>query len=149
MIEILRQIGLITRITMSDGNQLFKGIGLNNNQFIYVIRVSENPGITQSELADRIHIDHSTSLRTIQKLERNGFIERRKDAVNKKIRRVYPTKKALSVYPMLHDYEAASASHAVLSLSDEDQRSLNELLDKVVKNLANRPPKEDRFLQNR
>ncbi|MFX3618833.1 MAG: MarR family winged helix-turn-helix transcriptional regulator [Sporolactobacillus sp.] len=148
MIDILRSIGLITRITTSDGNQLFKNMGLNNNQFIYVIRVSENPGIIQSELADLIHIDHSTSLRTIQKLERSGFIERRKDAVNKKIRRVYPTAQALSVYPLLHEYESDSASHAVLGLSSVEQKLLNDLLFKVVKNVLNKPATDKLFLKN-
>lgn len=122
---------------MTKGNETFKKKGLNHNQFIYLIRVCENPGLFQNELADLIRVDRTTSFRAIQKLEKNGFIERRDDLENKKIKRLYPTIQGLDVYPALQQYELESAQMAVKGLSEGEQQLLSELLEKVIHNFEN------------
>ncbi|MNW68984.1 MarR family protein [compost metagenome] len=40
-----------------------------------------------------IKIDRTTAARAIKKLEINGFIEKKEDTQNKKIKKLYPTEK--------------------------------------------------------
>ena len=42
MFDIIRTIGAVTRTIQIDSNNHFKELGLNNNLFIYIIRVCEN-----------------------------------------------------------------------------------------------------------
>lgn len=45
MIPTLRLMGTLSRIVTNEGNQRFAKYGLNNNQFIYLIRICEQPGL--------------------------------------------------------------------------------------------------------
>ena len=82
MAEILREIGMIARALDSIANIEFKEYDLTRGQYLYLIRICENPGIIQEKLAEMIKVDRTTASRAIKKLEANGFIEKRADAAN-------------------------------------------------------------------
>lgn len=91
MKNILREIGMIARALDSISNIEFKEHDLTKGQYLYVIRICENPGIIQEQLVNMIKVDRSTATRALQKLETNGFIEKQNDPDNKKNKRLFPT----------------------------------------------------------
>ncbi|MDT4759288.1 helix-turn-helix domain-containing protein [Lactiplantibacillus plantarum] len=68
MIPTLRLMGTLSRIVTNEGNQRFAKYGLNNNQFIYLIRICEQPGLFFSQLADQMKMDRTTNYRAVQNL---------------------------------------------------------------------------------
>ena len=86
MAEILRDIGMIARALDSISNIEFKEVDLTRGQYLYLVRICENPGIIQEKLAEMIKVDRTTTARAIKKLESNGMIERLEDKENKKIK---------------------------------------------------------------
>ena len=101
MAEILRDIGMIARALDSISNIEFKEVDLARGQYLYLVRICENPGIIQEKLAEMIKVDRTTTARAIKKLESNGMIERLEDKENKKIKKLYPTKKGAEIYPFI------------------------------------------------
>lgn len=53
----------------------------------------------QEKLAEMIKVDRTTAARAIKKLEVNGFIEKKEDKHNKKIKKLFPTEKGKNVSP--------------------------------------------------
>ncbi|MBZ6451978.1 MAG UNVERIFIED_CONTAM: MarR family transcriptional regulator, partial [Paenibacillus polymyxa] len=98
MKEVLREIGMIARALDSISNIEFKEYDLTKGQYLYLVRICENPGIIQEKLAEMIKVDRTTASRAIQKLVINGFIEKKEDQHNKKINKLFPTEKGNSVY---------------------------------------------------
>ncbi|WP_423217574.1 MarR family winged helix-turn-helix transcriptional regulator [Streptococcus equinus] len=131
MFEIIRTIGAITRTIQIDSNNHFKELGLNNNLYIYIIRTCEEPGMFLGELADNVQIDRTTAFRTIKKLVKLGYFELQNDSNNQKIKRVFPTQKALDVYPQLHEYEQKQSDFLLSNLSTEEIAQLKELMAKL------------------
>ena len=131
MFDIIRTIGAVTRTIQIDSKNHFKELGLNNNLFIYIIRVCEKPGMFLGELADNVQIDRTTAFRTIKKLATLGYFELKKDAVNQKIKRVYPTEKAMDIYPQLHEYEQKQSDFLLSNLSTEEIAQLKQLMAKL------------------
>ncbi len=131
MFEIIRIIGAITRTIQIDSNNYFKELGLNNNLYIYIIRTCEEPGMFLGELADNVQIDRTTAFRTIKKLVKLGYFELQNDSNNQKIKRVFPTQKALDVYPQLHEYEQKQSDFLLSNLSTEELAKLKELMAKL------------------
>ena len=86
MKEILREIGMIARALDSISNIEFKEYELTKGQYLYLVRICENPGIIQEKLSEMIKVDRTTAARSIKKLEINGFIEKKEDESNKKIK---------------------------------------------------------------
>lgn len=99
MKEILREIGAIARALDSISNIEFKELDLTKGQYLYVIRICENPGIIQEKVAELLKVDRTTASRAIQKLETKGFIEKRIEQGNKKNKLLFPTTKSLEIYP--------------------------------------------------
>ncbi|MDM5297073.1 MarR family transcriptional regulator [Bacillus pumilus] len=135
MREILREIGVIARALDSISNIEFKEYDLTKGQYLYLVRICEEPGIIQEKLAEMIKVDRTTAARAIQKLELNDFIEKNDDPLNKKIKRLFPTDQGKAVYPLIkreHDY---SNQVALGGFSDEEMEQIYEYLLRVRKNI--------------
>ncbi|MGK3916015.1 MarR family transcriptional regulator [Enterococcus faecium] len=136
MAEILRDIGMIARALDSISNIEFKEVDLTRGKYLYLVRICENPGIIQEKLAEMIKVDRTTTARAIKKLESNGMIERLEDKENKKIKKLYPTKKGAEIYPFIIRENNYSNAVALNGLSDEEAKQLEYLLNKVCKNVS-------------
>lgn len=133
MKEVLREIGMIARALDSISNIEFKEYDLTKGQYLYLVRICENPGIIQEKLAEMIKVDRTTASRAIQKLVINGFIEKKEDQHNKKINKLFPTEKGNSVYPFIkreHDY---SDQVALAGFSESEVNTIFTLLQRVRK----------------
>lgn len=84
MKEILREIGMIASALNSISNIEFKEYGLTKGQYLYLVRICENPAIIQEKLAEMRKVDRTTAARVIKKLEINSFIEKKEDEHNRK-----------------------------------------------------------------
>jgi DNA-binding MarR family transcriptional regulator len=135
MTNSFRSIGLIARVTATMGNQLFQADDLANNQFIYLLRITEQPGITQTELANQLHVDPSTCLRTVRKLITSGYVSRETDDANKKRRPLVATTKGMAMAPALEAYEQHVLAIGTAGLSTGEAALLEELLAKVATNM--------------
>lgn len=76
--QLFRQMGFISRQAMMKMNQEASNYGLDNNLFLLLIRIVENEGMTQSQLAEMVQIDKTTLSRSLQKLEDRGLIIKKK-----------------------------------------------------------------------
>ncbi|MDN7247140.1 MarR family transcriptional regulator [Planococcus shenhongbingii] len=135
MKEILREIGMIARALDSISNIEFKEFDLTKGQYLYLVRICENPGIIQEQLVDLIKVDRSTATRAIQKLETNGFIEKKEDPHNKKTKKLFPTEKGKSVYPFIKRENEHSDQVALEGFSKKEAETAFELLQRIRKNV--------------
>ncbi|MFC6322161.1 MarR family winged helix-turn-helix transcriptional regulator [Companilactobacillus baiquanensis] len=135
MPEILRSIGVIARSLDSISNIEFKEIELTKGQYLYVVRIGENPGIILEDLANIIKIDKATASRALQKLEKNGFIERKNDEINKKIKKLYLSEKGKEIYPFIKRENEHSNNKALQGLTNAEKDQIKKLLSKVQKNI--------------
>ncbi len=135
MKEILREIGMIARSLESISNIEFKEFDLTKGQYLYLVRICENPGIIQEKLAEMIKVDRTTASRAIKKLEIQGFIEKKNDDNNKKIKKLFPTEKGEKVNPFLRREGEYSNMVALSGFSQEEIETIFNLLQRVRKNI--------------
>lgn len=135
MIDVLRDIGAIARALDSIANIEFKDFQLSKGQYLYLIRISENPGIIPDKLAEMIKVDRTTAARAIKKLEEKGFIEKKTDVENKKIRRLFITEKGAELAPIIKLENDYSNQIALQQLSEQEIAAFSQTLKKVVANI--------------
>ncbi|MCY8519601.1 MarR family transcriptional regulator [Bacillus atrophaeus] len=135
MKEILREIGMIARALDSISNIEFKEYNLTKGQYLYLVRICENPGIIQEKLAEMIKVDRTTAARAIKKLEMNGFIEKMDDEHNKKIKKLFPTEKGKDVFPVIKRENDHSNSVALAGFSEKEAETILHLLHRIRKNI--------------
>jgi len=135
MKEILREIGMIARALDSISNIEFKEYNLTKGQYLYLVRICENPGIIQEKLAEMIKVDRTTAARAIKNLEANGFVCKKEDPHNKKIKKLFATDQGEQIYPVIKKENDYSNLMALKGLSVSEADLLFDLLHKVRKNV--------------
>lgn len=135
MKEILREVGKIARCFESISNIEFKEFSLAKGQYIYLVRVCENPGIIQERVAEMLKVDRTTASRSIKNLESDGFIEKIKSKDNKKILKLYPSQKGKDIYQILKKEEEYSNETALNGITPEDQEIVLKILTQIRKNI--------------
>ncbi|MBM7839133.1 DNA-binding MarR family transcriptional regulator [Alkalihalobacillus xiaoxiensis] len=135
MKEILREIGTIARALDSISNIEFKEIHLTKGQYLYLIRICEHPGNIQEKIAELLRVDRTTAARAIKKLESQGFIYKKEDPSNRKIKKLFPTERGKEIYQFLMRENDHSELVALQGLSEEEISTLFRLLKKVNGNI--------------
>ncbi|WP_348625197.1 MarR family winged helix-turn-helix transcriptional regulator [Paenibacillus peoriae] len=136
MKEVLREIGMIARALDSISNIEFKEYDLTKGQYLYLVRICENPGIIQEKLAEMIKVDRTTASRAIKKLVINGFIEKKEDNHNQKNKKLFPTEKGNNVYPFIKRENDYSNNVALEGFSEREIETIFNLLQRVRENIG-------------
>lgn len=96
--------------------------------------VCKNEGLSQGELAKRMFVNKSTITRWLSYMEERGYISRKVDDNNKRVTRVYKTKKAEGILPeiiMVFD----EWENCILSgFEDDEKRELISMLQRLIAN---------------
>lgn len=136
MEEILRDIGIIARSLDGMSNIEFKTVDLTKGQYVYLVRICEHPGIFPDKLAEMIKVDRTTASRALKKLEMSGFLMKKNDETNKKIKKLYPTEKALQIYPFIIREHEHSNTVALNGFTDEEIKQLSGYIQRVRDNIV-------------
>ncbi len=92
----VRKIELLSRLHHMAFRSLFREEWLPPAQAGAMRVIIRSPGLSQRELADRLHIKRATATVMLQKMEKAGHIERRPDQEDQRISRIYPTETAIA-----------------------------------------------------
>lgn len=93
----IRRIELLGRLHHMAFRTLFREDGLPPAQAGAMKVIIRCPGMSQRELADKLHIQRATATVMLQKMEKAGYIDRRSDQDDQRISRIYPTKLAKTI----------------------------------------------------
>lgn len=104
MVRIMKYINRVYRASLIDREMAFAKEGLAGQQLSYILQICRSPGISQDEIAKGLYVNKSSVTRQLCRMEKNGFIERKVDDDDKRAKKIFPTRKALEIYPRVIDY---------------------------------------------
>jgi MarR family transcriptional regulator, transcriptional regulator for hemolysin len=113
-------------------------LGLTRAQCKVLGYLARNEGIHQVGLADLLEIKPMTLVRQIDRMEEDGWIERRPDPGDRRARRLVLTEKARPILARILDLSTEVSSEAFAGLSRAEGRQLVDLLARVHGNLSER-----------
>lgn len=93
----IHRIELLGRMHHMAFSTLFQDSGLPPAQAGAMNLVIRFPGLSQRELADKLHIQRATATVMLQKMEKAGYVDRLPDREDQRISRIYPTDMARSI----------------------------------------------------
>ncbi|MDO5517233.1 MAG: MarR family transcriptional regulator [Clostridium sp.] len=128
-----KSIAKIHKMSMMYLSKSFSKFNIGSGQCFFLVKVYNNPGITQEELASSMNLDKGTTARAIKILEDNGYIKRVKRDDDKRAYNVIATEKAESikkdVYLILDSWEEALKGCFTIDEGEQFIRLLNKLKD--------------------
>ena len=132
---ILREVGTLARSIQSISDVKFKDLNLQRGQFVFLTRVCENPGFNQIDLSNLLKVDKTTTTKAVQKLIDEGYITRERDHVDKRMWRLFPTSKALSVFPVINDEENRKIDICFDGFTKQEQQLVYGLIKRMSENI--------------
>ncbi|URZ88127.1 MarR family winged helix-turn-helix transcriptional regulator [Floricoccus penangensis] len=130
-IQLFRILGSISRKATTEMNGLVRDLGLDNNLFLYLLRIAENEGLNQVDLSNLLQIDKTTLSRGLKKLEILGYIEKRTDPENKKYKQLFTTIKGNEAAKAVANLESDYVNSSLKELNQADKNKLAKILSNI------------------
>jgi DNA-binding MarR family transcriptional regulator len=83
----------VSRLMRTVFDRRMRKLGLTRAQWLALTRLHRRPGASQQELADMMEIEKAPAGRILDRLQDKGWIERRADATDRRINRIYLTER--------------------------------------------------------
>ena len=125
--------------------------GAHRGQGKVLRQLVEQDGLSQKELAEKLHVRPPSLSEVLDKLAAEAFIERRSHPDDARISTVHITNKGREIFTQVQALHLQAMEECLSDFSIEEKEQLSGLLRKLIRSLVNRdemksPPKE--FLES-
>ena len=109
-------------------DQWARNYGMTRAQGLILARLERQPGLSQIELAVICEVEPITVGRLVDRLEARGFLERRPDPADRRIRRLHLLPASAPVLAAIQDYRESLEDFLVEGLDPSLQNAMHEAL---------------------
>nr|WP_321496842.1 MarR family winged helix-turn-helix transcriptional regulator [uncultured Methanolobus sp.] len=126
---------LFRSINIYLSNEL-ESYGLGSGQFPFFMRLLHHDGVSQESLANMLRYDRATITRSVNKLEDQGYVVRKRDPNDKRAYCVYLTEEGQKMGPVLMKISADLNGVLLRGFNDEEKAMFISLVEKAAMNIA-------------
>jgi len=109
--------------------------GVVPGQFAQLLALYEEEPLTQRELCERVQIEQSTMAYTLQRMQRDGLIDRVADPRDGRRARITLTQRARQIHEVLMSAARDVNEAATLGLGEDEVATLMSAIERIIKNL--------------
>ena len=125
---------LMTQVCRMTGERMrvhMEKLGLHRGQGFALIHLWHNDGVSQRDLAKAKHVSPASVTNMLQRMERDGWIERRRDEADQRVVRVFLTEKAKGLRAKARSVFREMEEEFGSIFSDAERETLKRLLLKL------------------
>jgi len=126
----------VARLLRTAFDRRVRKLGLTRAQWLVLTRVHRRPGASQSELAEMMEVEKASAGRMIDRLEAKGWVERRAQDGDRRVKRVHLTPEAERVHKRIWRIAEVTVDDALANFSAQEGAQLRKLLARVKQNLV-------------
>jgi len=133
-------VALCGRAMAKDLNQRLATLGLSVGQWGALFSLSQNDGMTQTQLADALSVEQPSMASTLKRLEADGLIRRKPHLTDRRSSTIHLTARARKQLPSIVEQVHATNSHALKGLTRAEIGEFKRLLRVVISNASDPDP---------
>jgi MarR family transcriptional regulator, organic hydroperoxide resistance regulator len=114
--------------------------GLHPGQDALLVRLWQQPGLRQVDLAEQLGVEAPTITRMVHRLERGGLVERRRDPDDGRTLRIHPTPRARLLEVMVRRTWSDLDEQLIAALGPGDAERFRRLAQEATVALESTPP---------
>jgi MarR family transcriptional regulator, transcriptional regulator for hemolysin len=134
-----RNIGFVmhdvARLMRTGFDRRARQLGLTRSQWWVLTFLYRREGVTQSELAEDLDLEKATLGRLLDRLEASGWVARRADARDRRVRRLYLTPAVAELMATMREIAGEIRGEALAGLDAGESEQLVDTLLKIKRNL--------------
>ena len=121
----------VARLMRTVFDRRVRDIGLTRAQWLVLTRLYRRPGASQTELAVMLEIDRASAGRMLDRMQKNGWVERHADSEDRRINRLYLTDDARRAHKAMWAIAEATVDDALAPLSARERDQFTRLAARV------------------
>lgn len=119
----LEQMAVDTRLSVAQWRLLFC--------------VAKEEGTTQARIAEFLEIEPISVSRMLDRMEQGGWVERRPDANDRRVRAIFLTDLGREAFFYVKSFAGEVTEEAFAGISKSDRKIIMQGLERVIENLSN------------
>lgn len=123
-------------------------IGLHRGQGFLLMHLCHGDGMSQQEIARAKHVSPPTVTNMLKRMERDGWIERRRDDHDDRVVRVYATDKARAMHEEARASIGELEDEVTGALTDDERAAFRDYLERIHSRLLSTSARDDRGGEN-
>ena len=127
----------VTRLMKRLFDKRMSTLNLTRSQWWVLNFLYFNEGINQSDFAVLLDIEKAPLSRLLYRMEKKGWVERRSDKSDKRIKNLFLSKKIKPLIIDMRDMANLTRQQALSGLSEKEQIILRKNLKKIKQTLSN------------
>lgn len=128
-------VNMLARLFARGLDRRLAAHNLGHGQFPALLMLWNQPGLTQGEIAQRICVEQPTMANTLNRMERDGLIERHPDPADRRRVQVYPSARAMALRDEALAGAMATNAAAIEGFSEAEREVALGLLRRMIANL--------------
>lgn len=133
---LLKWLSVTDRFAKIYLDNLLAPLGINSSQHMYLLKVCNQPGITQDSFLNSFYVHPSNIVRMVASLEKKGFLTKEPCQDDKRTWCLYPTPKALDIVDQIRDACDRTEKLLTAALSQEEQSAFCQTILQMGKQVA-------------
>lgn len=144
VMDLNRQLGFLLKDTSRRYTRRFEeraqALSLTLPQCRALLHLENNEGVSQKRLSELTELDPMTLVRILDRMEADGWVQRRFDPTDRRAHTLWLTSKSKPVLEHIAHLIAEVRAETLHGLSNDERSKLIELLGRVHANLSSLPP---------
>jgi MarR family transcriptional regulator, transcriptional regulator for hemolysin len=133
---LAHRLAVAGRLLRTHADAELSGLGVGAPALGVLLRLAEEDGLTQADLSRRQRVEAPSMCRMVDRLEREGLVERRSDPADRRATRVHLRPDGRSVAERGGAVVEEIEGRAFDGLDDDERRLLGELLGRVLDRMS-------------
>ncbi|WP_020617380.1 MarR family winged helix-turn-helix transcriptional regulator [Paenibacillus daejeonensis] len=121
------------QMLIADGLKPYR---IGSGQYIFLITIADQEGITQKGLSEELVIDKTTTAKAVSKLESEGYVKRVASAEDQRFNQLYLTEAGYEVLPHVRARLRGLVGVSRQGMTDEEYELLVSLLKRMLSNVC-------------
>ncbi|MBU7031548.1 MAG: MarR family transcriptional regulator [Theionarchaea archaeon] len=131
-------VSCIYRYTQTYLSKELAPYSIGSGQFSFLLFLNREEGVTQDHIARILHVDKATATRALNKLEKEGYIQRQKDPADKRRYNIYLTDAGRKIYPVLKEISFRWTELLLKDFSEKEKDQFFAMISRVMENASSR-----------
>ena len=131
---MLREVG---KVHTNKINEVLGEVGLHKGQPMMLRLLYRKDGMPQSYLAKALAITAATASAMVKRLEKGGYVVRKRDSVDERVSNVYLTDMGRELSTKLKGYQKQMDEMIFEGFTDAEKDTMKDFLNRIHDNLSN------------
>jgi DNA-binding MarR family transcriptional regulator len=132
--EVFRTLGNTVRSIRGRVDRSLQGMGLRLGQYQVLRHLWEHDGLTPREIAERLDVEMPTVTRTVQRMVRDGLVQRQAHPADARSVRIYLTERGSDLHTTLASLVEEQTERSLRGFSTDERAAFVRMLERISEN---------------